>query len=176
MSRFLRPEAVAALHRWRGVLVSAAVLVLGLYMALRSFGLIFWLGAVIALAGAVSLIAAAQRMRFAAGSGGPGVVQIDEGAIGYFGPLGGGVVARSEMTALTLDRTGKPAHWVLSQPDQPDVIIPLTAAGADALFDVFAALPSMRTERMLAEMRLTTPGTTILWQRPGTVAPHLRLM
>jgi hypothetical protein len=176
MSRFMRPEATQTLARWRGMLISGAVLALGALIALRSYDLTFWLGIVIMLAGAISLVAAAQRMRFDAGTGGPGVVQIDEGAIGYFGPLGGGVIARSEMTALALDRTGKPAHWALSQPDQLDVMIPLTAAGADALFDVFAALPGMKTERMLAEMRKGEAGRAILWQRPGSTAPHLRLM
>lgn len=172
---FMRPEAVAALTRWQGVLISLAVLAFGLLILWRSFGITFWLGVLIALAGAISLVAALQRLRFAAGAGGPGVVDIDEGAIGYFGPLGGGVIARSEMTALALDRTGKPAHWALSQPDQPDVMIPLTASGADALFDVFAALPGIRTERMLAEMHRTAPGRIVLWQKPGSKPAHLRL-
>ncbi|MCQ0091888.1 hypothetical protein [Roseovarius sp. M141] len=172
---FMRSEAAAALTRWQGALISLAVLALGLLIAWRSFGITFWLGVFITLAGAISLVAALQRMRFAAGAGGPGVVDIDEGAIGYFGPLGGGVIARSEMTSLALDRTGKPAHWALSQPGQPDVMIPLTASGADALFDVFAALPGMRTEQMLAEMRRTAPGRILLWQKPGTKPAHLRL-
>ncbi|HEY9039616.1 MAG TPA: hypothetical protein VIN05_11835 [Roseovarius sp.] len=172
---YLRPGAAAALTRWQGVLISLAVLAIGLLIVWRSFGITYWLGVVIALAGVISLVAALQRMRFAAGTGGPGVVRIDEGAIGYFGPLGGGIIARSEMTALALDRTGKPAHWVLSQPDQPDVMIPLTASGASALFDVFAGLPGMRTERMLAEMRRTARGRIVLWRKPGTKPAHLRL-
>ncbi|PVA10672.1 hypothetical protein DC366_07255 [Pelagivirga sediminicola] len=172
---FLRPEAAATLLRWRDVLISLGALALGLLIAWRGFGLTFWVGASVAFLAAVSLIAALQRMRFAAGSGGPGVVEIDEGAIGYFGPLGGGVIARSEMTAVALDRTGRPAHWALSQPGQPDVMIPLTASGADALFDVFAALPGMRTERMLAEMRRKTPERVPLWQKPETKPAHLRL-
>ncbi|MFX0542028.1 hypothetical protein ACEWPM_009890 [Roseovarius sp. S4756] len=175
MSRFMRPEAMQSLSRWQGVLISLGIIAIGVMVALGSYGITFWLGCAIALLGAVSLIAAAQRMRFAGGAGGPGVVEIDEGAIGYFGPLGGGVIARSEMTALALDRTGQPAHWALSQPGQDDVMIPLTASGADALFDVFAALPGMKTERMLAEMRRKDAGRTLLWRRPGTAAPHLRL-
>lgn len=173
---YLRPAAAKTLARWSGVLLSLAILGLGLWIALRTFGITFWLGVSIALAGALSLVAALQRMRFAAGTGGPGMVEIDEGAIGYFGPLSGGVVSRSEMTALVLDRTGKPAHWALSQPGQEDVMIPMTAKGADALFDVFAALPGMRTEQMLGEMRRTAPGRVLLWQKPGTQAAHLRLM
>lgn len=175
MSRFLRPEAVATLTRWRGPLLSLGALAIGVAVALGTYSLTSWLGWLLALLGAVSLVAALQRMRFAAGAGGPGVVEIDEGAIGYFGPLGGGVVARSEMTALALDRTGKPAHWALSQPDQDDLMIPLTASGADALFDVFAALPGMRTERMLAEMRRNAPGRILLWHKPGSAPAHLRL-
>lgn len=175
MTGFLRPEATRTLARWQGVLIGGAIFAAGSLVALTGYGIIFWLGCVIAMIGAASLFAAAQRMRFAAGSGGPGVVQIDEGAIGYFGPLGGGVIARSEMTGLTLDRTGKPAHWVLSQPGQEDVLIPLTAANADALFDVFAALPGMKTERMLTEMRRNDRGRSLLWQRPGTEAAHPRL-
>ncbi|WP_338050497.1 hypothetical protein [Roseovarius dicentrarchi] len=171
----MRPEAAATLKRWQGALISLGVLAIGVLIAWRSFGITFWLGGFIALAGVISLVAALQRMRFAAGAGGPGVVDIDEGAIGYFGPLGGGVVARSEMTALALDRTGKPAHWAISQPGQDDVMIPLTASGADALFDVFAALPGIRTERMLAEMHRTAPGRIVLWQKPGAKAAHLRL-
>ncbi len=175
MSRLVRPEAMETLSRWQGVLISLGIVALGTLILLSSYGLTFWLGCVIAGLGAVSLIAAAQRMRFAAGTGGPGVVQIDEGAIGYFGPLGGGVIARSEMTSLALDRSGKPAHWALSQPGQDDVMIPLTAAGAGALFDVFAALPGMKTEAMLSEMRREDAGRSVLWQRAGSAAPRPRL-
>lgn len=175
MSRILRPEAMATLTRWRGVLISAAVMALGLFWAIYSYALIRWLGIVMTLAGAASLIAAAQRMRFARASDDPGVVTVDEGAIAYFGPLTGGVVARSEMTALAIDRTGKPAHWALSQPDQPDLMIPLGAKGADALFDAFAALPGMRTERMLSEIHRSEPGRVLLWHKHGTKPAHLHL-
>ena len=44
---------------------------------------------------------------------------------------------------------------MLVQPGQPPLQIPLTATGAEALFDAFATLPGIRTERMLREMRAT---------------------
>ncbi|MEB8388824.1 hypothetical protein OO012_16470 [Rhodobacteraceae bacterium KMM 6894] len=172
---FVRPEAHAALTRWRSVLIWGAVCAFGLWWALFSYGTLVWLGGVLALAGGAMAIAAIQRMRFGQDTNAPGVVRVDEGAIAYFGPLTGGVVARSEMTVLALDRTGRPAHWVLSQPGQPDVMIPLGAEGADALFDAFAALPGMRTERMLAEMRRDTPGHVVIWHREGHAPAHLRL-
>lgn len=178
MSHHLRPEAVAALNRWRAALISVAVMALGLFWAFYSFGILRWLGIVVALAGVALLVAAVQRIRFGSGADGPGVVHVDEGAIAYFGPLTGGVVARSEMTALAIDRSGKPVHWALSQPDQPDLMIPLSASGADALFDAFAALPGMPTERMLSEMHKVGRGRVLLWQKPGTAMdePHLTLI
>ncbi len=171
---FVRPEARLALTRWRTVIVSALVIALGLWWALTSVGPIAWIGGTVALAGIASLVAALQRMRFHAGRDGPGVVRIDEGAIAYFGPLNGGVVARSEITTLALDRSAKPAHWALSQPGQPDLMIPLNAAEADGLFDVFASLPGIRTERMLSEMHSGTADRVVIWQRHAR--PTARLL
>lgn len=170
-----RPEAIQLLTRWRAVLIWVGVAALGLWWALTALGPLVWVGVAMALGGSAMVVAAAQRMRFGAGSGGPGVVRVDEGAIAYFGPLTGGVVARSELTGLALDRRGTPAHWLLSQPGQDDLAIPLTAEGAAALFDAFAALPGMRTERMLAEMRRDTPGHVVIWHRTDHAPAHLRL-
>ncbi|RKF12986.1 hypothetical protein D6850_15905 [Roseovarius spongiae] len=162
---FVRPEAARAILRWRAVILSALVVLGGLWWAWASVGPIAWIGWVIAALGVGGILSALQRMRFHSGREGPGVVQVDEGAIAYFGPLTGGVVARSEITALALDRGMKPPHWVLSQPGQPDLMIPLTAAGADALFDSFASLPGIRTERMLTEMRRGGRDRVAIWQR-----------
>jgi len=170
---FIRPEASRALMRWREVILSALVIVLGLWWSLTSVGAISWIGAAVALAGIALGVAALQRMRFHAGRDGPGVVTIDEGAIAYFGPLTGGVVARSEITALVLDRSAKPVHWALSQPGQPDLMIPLNAAGADGLFDVFASLPGIRTERMLNEMRNSNTDRVVIWQRHARQVPRI---
>lgn len=169
-----RPEAMSALRRWRAVLLSLAVLGLGLWWTLWPDGLLRWIGFAAIASGLAGLLASLQRLRFDAGGGGPGVVQVDEGAIAYFGPLTGGVVALSEIEALTLDQTGKPAHWVLSQPGQPDLCIPLNAAQAEALFDAFASLPGIRTERMLSAMARTSRGRTLIWQRRGAVLPRER--
>ncbi|UXX82245.1 hypothetical protein [Roseovarius pelagicus] len=170
---FIRPEASQALTRWRAVIISTLIILLGLWWALSSATPISWIGGAVVLMGVASAAAALQRMRFHAGRDGPGVVQIDEGAIAYFGPLTGGVVSRSEVTALAIDRSGKPPHWVLSQPGQPDVMIPLNAAGSDGLFDVFASLPGIRTERMLNEMRATAVGRVLIWQRNTRPATQL---
>ena len=44
-------------------------------------------------------------------------------------------------------------------------MIPVDAAGADALFDAFAALPGLRTERMLAELADDKTLSVVIWER-----------
>jgi len=172
---FLRPEARATLWRWREVLVGAALVAIGLWWALTTIGLLHWLGYAVLVLAAAILAAGLQRARFRAGSGGPGVVRVDEGQVAYFGPLTGGVVAMGDLVTLKLDPRARPAHWLLSQPGQPELAIPLTAEGADALFDAFATLPGIRTEHMLTQMRRPSAQVVVIWQKPQTAASHLRL-
>ncbi len=164
---FVRSEARQAIWRWRETLVALAILVLGAYWAFGTGALLHWIGYFVLVAGSVLLVTGLQRGRFRGNQNGPGVVHVDEGAVAYFGPLSGGAVALREMTALTLDPTGKPPHWVLSQPGQADLYIPLTASGAETLFDAFASLPGIQTEKMLTEMKRDRDHPVIIWQRDG---------
>ena len=168
---FVRPEAMQSLTRWREVLIGSAVLTLGTWWVLGTGGLLHWIGYAVAAGGLALIAAGIQRARFRGAKGGAGVVQVDEGQIAYFGPLTGGAVARSEMTAVLIDPSGQPAHWVLRQPDQPDLHIPVNAEGADDLFDAFAALPGLRTEYMLAQMKAPGDQPTVIWQK-RTVMLH----
>lgn len=161
---FIRPEAVQGLARWREVLVGVLVLSLGAWWVLDAGGLLHWIGYAVGAAGLALIAAGIQRARFRGAKGGAGVVQVDEGQIAYFGPLTGGAVARSEMTALLLDPSSKPTQWVLRQPGQPDLHIPVNAEGADALFDAFAALPGLRMEYMLSRMKMQGDQPTVIWQ------------
>ncbi|MGI3209518.1 hypothetical protein ACROSR_00215 [Roseovarius tibetensis] len=172
---FVRPQARAALWRWREVVVGTGLAGLGLWWTFGLDGLLHWLGyAVLILAGAV-LVVGVQRGRFRHGGGGPGVVRVDEGQVAYFGPLTGGVVAIRDLDSLTLDPSGHPAHWVLSQRGAPDLHIPVNAEGAEALFDAFAALPGLRTEHMLAQMQRLPNFPTVIWQKAPPVTSAVRL-
>jgi len=169
----VRPELRAWATRWHEALIGAGVAALGLFWALTSFGLLSWIGWGLLIIGPVMMVAGIQRGRFRTGSGGPGVVSVDEGQIAYFGPLTGGAVALTELMRLSLDARSTPPVWVLEQPGQPELMVPLTAEGADALFDVFAALPGIRTDRMLEEMRRGDPRRVLIWERGAP--SHLRL-
>ncbi|MBC7133415.1 MAG: hypothetical protein H5U16_09960 [Roseovarius sp.] len=170
----VRPGASHTLRRWREVLVAGGLGALGLWWALTGFGLMVWIGWALLLVALALGLAGLQRLRFRRGAGGPGVVMVDEGLIAYFGPHAGGTAALSEITALALDPGGGP-HWVLSQPGQPELRIPLDAEGADALFDAFAALPGLRTGQMLARMRQPGPARETLWQRAARPISRLTL-
>lgn len=171
---FIRPEARAALWRLREVLAGAALGALGGWLAL-GYGLTVWLGyAALGVALALILVGI-QRARFRTGGGGAGVVAIDEGQIGYFGPLTGGVLSLADLDRLTLDPSGSPAHWVLEAGSVPALHIPVTAEGAEVLFDAFASLPGLRTERMLAELKRGGAHPVVIWERKSERPAHLRL-
>ncbi|MHA7888596.1 hypothetical protein [Roseicyclus sp.] len=165
MSGFLRPEAAATLTRWREVLVALAVMVLGLWIAARPGLILQGAGYALMLAAAVALIPAIRRARFAAEGEGPGVVQVVEGRILYMGPQTGGAVSIGELTSLSLrrDHEGN-AAWLLHEPGQM-LVIPVNAAGAEALFDAFTALPGLGSQRLLAARQGLRAGTQTLWRR-----------
>jgi len=165
MNGFLRPEVAATLTRWREVLAALAVMGAGLWIAARPGLIVQGAGYALILAAAIALIPAIRRARFAADGQGPGVVQVVEGRILYMGPQTGGAVAIRELTSLSLrvDHEGH-AAWVLHEPGQM-LVIPVDAAGAEALFDAFTALPGLGAKRLLAARQTLRTGTQTLWRR-----------
>ena len=164
MTNLLRPEARDWLLRWREVLTGAAVALLGLWSALTTFGVTRWLSVALILIGAALIWTGIQRIRFRQGGGGAGVVQIDERRLMYFGPLTGGVIDMDDLTRLVLDPSGHPPHWLLSGVGGQSLAIPVNAEGADALFDLFAALPGIKTEHMLEVLARTPDAQVTIWK------------
>ncbi|MCE8508692.1 hypothetical protein KBY28_09555 [Ruegeria pomeroyi] len=162
---FIRPEARAALWRWREVLAGLALVLLGFSWIAGPGGLLGWTGWPVAAAGVILAVVGVQRARFRTGGGGPGIVLLDEGEITYMGPLGGGSVASSEIERLTFDPTATPPHWLLEQKGRDVLAIPVNAEGAEVLFDSFSALPGLRTERMLTALKTEARHAVVIWER-----------
>ncbi|GGB22126.1 hypothetical protein [Allosediminivita pacifica] len=161
----IRPEAAKVLNRWREALIGAAVLCLGTYWTfLTGPGLLRWAGVAVAMGGVALAVAGIQRARFRGEGQGPGVVHVVEGQITYFGPLTGGVAYIESMRALSLDPRAEPPHWLLEQEGQPTLAIPVNAEGAEQLFDAFAHLPGIRTEKMLRELRGGATEPVLIWR------------
>lgn len=171
VSEFIRPELRAFLWRWRDVLLGAGLALFGLWWGLTGAGIGGWLGYGLVVLGAVLMAAGVQRARFRQDGDGPGVVQIRERRLAYFGPLDGGVIDVEDLTMLELDPTGHPApHWVLTGVGGQRIAIPVNATGAEELFDVFAALPGIKTATMLDVLSRTPDARVIVW---GKVKPLL---
>ncbi len=164
---FFRPQAQARLWQWRESLAGVGLMLLGAWLVLGPGLLLAVPGYALFLTGAAAIWLGIQRARFRGADGGAGAVQVDEGEITYFGPLTGGTVALRELERLSLERAMFPAHWRLDQPGQAPLLIPVNAAGSEALFDAFASLPGLRTERMLSELHARGDQAVVIWQRRG---------
>jgi hypothetical protein len=165
MTKLIRPEARAWMSRWSEPAIALAVALLGLWLALRWFGVMVWLGWALAALGLGWLWGAVQRARFAAGGAGAGMVQVIEGEIRFFGPLGGGFAPLDGIRAVSL--SADRAHWLIETSDGTGLVIPRAAHGAEALFDAFATLPGFEMEKCL-RMAAQSPSDRAqpIWHRP----------
>lgn len=168
---FVRPEVAAGLHRWRETLAGSAAAVLGLWLVVTAYGAGFLIGCGLLVGGSALAVAGVQRARFRSPADGPGIVRIDEGRVLYLGPWGGGSVALDRLGWLELQPSGRARpDWVLIEEDGTRLEVPADALGAEALFDIFAALPGLRTEEMLGLLRAPVRERTPVWTRD---APRL---
>jgi hypothetical protein len=130
---FLRPEAKAQLLRWRETLAGLGAAALGLWFALTAYGVLFGLGVVLLIGGGALAVAGVQRARFRLGSEGPGVVQVVEGRVTYFGPWGGGGASLDRLAWLELVPVkGGAGAWVLIEEEGERLEIPVDARGRTA--------------------------------------------
>ncbi|PJF08380.1 hypothetical protein [Pseudorhodobacter sp. MZDSW-24AT] len=173
----IRPEAQAALWRWREVGVGMAVLALGLWLMRLGGYLLLPLGATVALAGLALGVLAWRRLQFVTAGAAPGVVQLDEGQISYMGPQVGGFVSLRDLVELRLISLRGRRLWRLKQADGQALLIPVEAAGAEALFDAFSSLPGLSSAALVAALA-PVPGSDsralmaggenrVIWRRAG---------
>ncbi|MGO4915327.1 hypothetical protein [Pseudogemmobacter sp. W21_MBD1_M6] len=162
---FIRPAARARLWRWREAVAGLVLGLLGIWLAVAGIGFVRILGTCVVIAGAVLVFAGLQRARFRIGSGGPGVVQIDEAQVTYYGPLNGGVISLGAVTLIELVGAGVAQHWRLTEPGAPPLSIPTKAEGADLLFDAFATLKGLDVPRMLNALADNAEHPVVIWRK-----------
>lgn len=166
MGDFLRPEVRDFFWRWREVLLAGVVLLFGIWWVLTGIGINVWLGYIFSAIGIAWGIAGIQRARFAQDGDGPGVVQIRERRLAYFGPLDGGIMDVADLSRLEIDPTSHPdPSWVLTSIEGQVLNIPINAKGAEDLFDVFASLPDIKTNTVLDVLSHTPDARVTVWNR-----------
>lgn len=167
--RFLRPEAAAFLARWSEVAAALAVAGAGLWLVRLGGYFLTPLGLAVAAVALGWGLVALRRVRFQRPVAAPGVVEVDEGQVGYLGPSFGGYVSLRELTEIRMIRLHGERHWRLKQADGQVLLVPVAANGAGALFDAFAALPGMDTAT-LATAPDTSSDTLMVWRHPSRAA------
>lgn len=180
----IRPELVARFDRWREVIAAAALAGLGLWLAAWGGVLPLAAGVALALTGLAWALTAWRRMLFAQGVGAPGIVEVTEGRIGYFGPSFGGFIDRDDLAEIRLVTLGGRRAWRLAALTGEVLLVPVDAQGAERLLDAFAALPGMDTGALVAALSpvgggggpglpAAGPVLRIVWRRPGAgLAPR----
>lgn len=146
----IRAEAQEALRRWREVIAAGALGLFGLWLVALGGYLLVPLGAVVLALALGWGVQAHRRMRFVQRVEAPGVVEVDEGQVGYLGPSFGGFVALPDLVELRVIRVHGRRLWRLKQADGQALLIPVTATGAERLFEAFSALPGMDTQALVA--------------------------
>lgn len=159
----IRPELAQALRRWSEVLVSLALAFFGVWTLRSHDTFIQIIGAAIIAAGLALALVAWRRMRFHRDTAAPGIVQVVEGQISYFGPETGGFVGIGQVVELHLVDHGQ--TWRLVTPEEA-LHIPVAAQGSDALFDAFAQLNGLRMADVLAALD-HPQAQRVLWLHPS---------
>jgi hypothetical protein len=164
MIDFIRPEAQRALRRWSERLMALLIMLVGLFWSIGGHGLLQWLGWLITILGLALFWSAFQRARFRSKGAGPGVVQVVEGEIRYFGPRGGGFTAIDAIVTLSLSADG--SFFLVEAEDGEIMVVPRAATGAESLFDAFARLPGLEMAHLLRILAQEPAAQTrTIWRR-----------
>jgi len=176
---FFRPEVVAVVQRWRGVLVGVGLTVAGLYALLVMAGAVQLAGLALVAVGLAVLVQGIIRVRFRPAPGGVGVVEVTEGQLAYFHPRRGAAISLDAVTRIELHvrLQGDPAQpapfWAFHHSFGPPLVIPAGAAGAERLTDVLAVFPGADLGRVIAAGRATEEGGFLIWEQEDTERPAL---
>lgn len=162
----IRDHVRALIACWAEVLAAALLLLAGLWFVLLGGWFLVPLGGLTLMVAAVWAVQAWRRLRFAARAGTAGLVQVDEAQIAYFSASGGGFIALPDLSELRLVALGSARMWRLKQTDGQALLIPVTATGAELLFDALSTLPGMDTGALVGALESPdAPALRPIWTR-----------
>lgn len=163
----IRPELAARLTRHRETLAAAGLGVFGLWVAAQGGYLLTPLGLGLAGLGAAWGLMAWRRARFSRPVATPGLVDLDEGRVGYYGAGQGlgGYIALEDLSEIRLLHLRGAHYWRLKSATGEAVLIPVAATGSEKLYDAFASLPGIDMGALTAALDRRVAAQS-LWRRP----------
>lgn len=174
---FIRPEAKDQIRRFGEPLIYLVVATWGLWTGFSAVGGGSWTGLiplVLGLIAALALFNAVERaiVSWRTRVRGPGVVQVHEGRIAYFGPEGGAVTALDGLASVSIVTTadgplGADLYWHLSDVEGQVMVIPGGAEGTQALLDRLGSLSGFDHMAVIQAMGSTDSAQFPLWHRDG---------
>lgn len=167
---FIRPKVRQEITRWSEVAAAVGAALVGTLL-MRMGGFLFLpVGALLTLLSLGWLLNALRRLSFQRPVAAPGVVEVIEGQVGYFGPTFGGFVALDDVIELRLTDFRGARQWRLKTLSGEVLLIPIDATGAEKLFDAFSTLPGIDMAALSAALNRGA-STLPLWTRPAPRLP-----
>ena len=163
----IRPELRDALMRHRETLAAGMALAAARWLATRGGWVLAGVGLLAAAVALGWVVLALRRARFSRPVADPGLVELDEGRIGYFGAGGavlGGYVTLADLAEIRLLSLRGHQYWRLKSADGQALLIPVAAKGAGSLYDAFATLPGIEMGAMGAALSSSLTAQS-LWKR-----------
>ena len=169
---FIRPEARAAIWRWRDVIAGALVLALGAYWGLGTGGLLRWVGFALMALGTVFVVTGLQRGRFLrfGQAQSTGMIELDERQLTYFGVGAGVVVPLGTVTRIEIETNDRgpledDVFWRFTMGEGGIARIPATALGHEKLFDALSAFPGADYEKVIVASASVDNARFLIWQK-----------
>jgi len=167
---FFRPHVGTHLAKWREAYIIGGLLLLGLWLFLYGSGTLNLvaqgLGLVISLVGMIFLYTTLQRIRFKRAENAPGVVEVTEREISYFGPMHGKTISLESLRKIELrESEAYAAIWVLHHAKGDPMIVPTSAKGSERLFDAFSGLSGLKMDVLVKAVNRVPVRSQMIWER-----------
>ena len=162
----IRQSVRSQLRQWaEPIVVFTLIAALTIYLldhprvsgAFLGFALLVCAGLGIWLANAVA------RARLRNSGSGVGIVLVDEGRIGHFGPDSGGFVDIDALSTVRVAGPRNARYWELVHDDGPPMHIRTDARDADQLVDYLASLNGVTPLRIANALNSASP--ELIWRR-----------
>lgn len=167
---FIRPAVRDHFIKWREPYFVGVMLILGFWLFLHGYLTLNLvqqgLGLIISLVGILLFCTAIQRIRFRKSQEAPGVVEVTEREISYFGPMHGKTISLESLCKIELRESEAYASiWVLHHTEGDPMIVPTSAKGSDRLFDAFTSLAGVKMDVLVTALNTASVHSQVIWER-----------